>query len=600
MKTLTLAFQLLLVTLLFSCNRELASLNETPAARTTQTPPDPISAGLQGTVVDSANNPIPGANVVVGSQSTLTDNNGFFKFSIASLDRNASTIVVTKPGFLKGVRSFAATNGTNNVRIKLVIKRLTAIFNTGTSVLLQYVPNPGGSSPPLIQLGIPTLNVVYKSNNQPYSGAVHFFIAYFNPNDPEIATTVPGDLVADDSAGNRVLLKSFGMASVDLETPSGEALQLAPNTTASLTISIPPNLVATAPDRIPLWYLDETTGVWQQEGFATKAGSMYVGQVSHFSFWNCDIPVPAIMLDMQFLNTNNTPCANAWVRVKSTAYGIRYSFTDSLGKVRGLVPANEVLQVTLASFNCPGFPLFLQMVGPFATATTLPPFQVNPSNPAIIRSITGTATNCAGAPVQTGLVKVIYGIEVNYYPITNGTFAFNQIACSNTQTLQITATDFATSQSSNAVTQSLNGNTITVPTIQACGNTASYFVNYNINGTAFSITSANPTNILVGVADSATNMVTIQGIAFAAQIQNQMTFAFRPAANPLQGVNPLLLFGANQFTNNTLPTPIPVVLTQNAALVGGIYEGTFTGNFTDSLGNANNVINCTFKVPRIQ
>jgi hypothetical protein len=35
-----------------------------------------------------------------------------------------------------------------------------------------------------------------------------------------------------------------------------------------------------------LWSFDEAKGLWKEEGQAIKTGSNYVGDVSHFSFWN--------------------------------------------------------------------------------------------------------------------------------------------------------------------------------------------------------------------------------------------------------------------------------------------------------------------------
>ncbi|MDH5218708.1 MAG: Ig domain-containing protein, partial [Gammaproteobacteria bacterium] len=49
-------------------------------------------------------------------------------------------------------------------------------------------------------------------------------------------------------------------------------------------------------DSIPLWYLNEETGIWEQEGFGTVArsagsptGFVLQGKVAHFSWWNCDV-----------------------------------------------------------------------------------------------------------------------------------------------------------------------------------------------------------------------------------------------------------------------------------------------------------------------
>ena len=40
---------------------------------------------------------------------------------------------------------------------------------------------------------------------------------------------------------------------------------------------------------IPLWSLNEETGLWIQEGVANLNGQFIVAEVSHFSFWNLDL-----------------------------------------------------------------------------------------------------------------------------------------------------------------------------------------------------------------------------------------------------------------------------------------------------------------------
>jgi hypothetical protein len=47
-------------------------------------------------------------------------------------------------------------------------------------------------------------------------------------------------------------------------------------------------MVSVAPPTIEMWFFDEVKGIWKEEGIGTKQGSVYVGEVSHFSSWNFD------------------------------------------------------------------------------------------------------------------------------------------------------------------------------------------------------------------------------------------------------------------------------------------------------------------------
>ena len=142
------------------------------------------------------------------------------------------------------------------------------------------------------------------------------------------------------------LLTSYGMMAVELIDASGSKVQLAEGKLATLSFPIPEAARASAPQEIPLWHFSEA-GVWVEEGFAERRGNMYVGEVSHFTFWNCDIPTQAIELCGRVVfealargGVRSRPLA---IGIESSRWGSRRSYVDSTGAVCGLVPANEPL-----------------------------------------------------------------------------------------------------------------------------------------------------------------------------------------------------------------------------------------------------------------
>jgi len=66
--------------------------------------------------------------------------------------------------------------------------------------------------------------------------------------------------------------------------------KIASDKKATITMPLSGLLSAAPPTSIPLWYFNESNGLWKQDGTATKTGNTYVGEVSHFSWWNCDLP----------------------------------------------------------------------------------------------------------------------------------------------------------------------------------------------------------------------------------------------------------------------------------------------------------------------
>ena len=92
------------------------------------------------------------------------------------------------------------------------------------------------------------------------------------------------------------------MMAVELQGASGESLNIAEGSTATLTFPIPQEILGNAPAEIPLWSFNENLGLWVEESVASLQGSNYVGEVSHFSFWNCDAPFELVELSFQLVD----------------------------------------------------------------------------------------------------------------------------------------------------------------------------------------------------------------------------------------------------------------------------------------------------------
>ena len=60
---------------------------------------------------------------------------------------------------------------------------------------------------------------------------------------------------------------------------------------------------------MPLWYFDEDGGYWIEDGVATLQGNTYVGEVTHFTFWNYDFPYPSATLCITLQDESGNPLA---------------------------------------------------------------------------------------------------------------------------------------------------------------------------------------------------------------------------------------------------------------------------------------------------
>jgi hypothetical protein len=322
---------------------------------------------VQGVITDVNNSAVSNATVTGGTATAATDASGKFTLSKVQFSNNAVLLTATKDGFFEGSKNFAVTNNAvSNARIQLIPKSVSGSFmaTAGGNVTIT-----GGGS---VNFGS---GFVTASNGNAYSGNVSVSTTYLNPTNQNFSETVPGNLKAVSSLNQPGVLQSFGVVAVELNDASGNKLQLAQGKTATITFPIPAALLSKAPASIPLWYFDNTSGLWKQEGTAAKQGSNYVGVVNHFSFWNVGDIAGSINLTASFTDSaRGTPFVNKLVtiiRLDSTSGGASATngHTNNTGSVSGLVPVNELL--ILKVYGDCGTILYSKNIGPFSKDTIL-------------------------------------------------------------------------------------------------------------------------------------------------------------------------------------------------------------------------------------
>ncbi|MEJ6556759.1 MAG: hypothetical protein QNL41_02590, partial [Flavobacteriaceae bacterium] len=239
-----------------------------------------MNSDFMGRVVDNLNNPISGATVQIGSSTTDTDINGIFIIKNAQAYEKFAFIKVEKAGFLHGSRSVVPTAGINHVKIMLLPQTVTQTVSSG---IAESVSLSNGAA---VELS----GAYSNSDGSEYTGDVQVTLHLLNPTDENMQQQMPGMLLAENLENEARMLETLGMLAVELRSETGEKLNLSEGTTATISVPLDPEILASAPNEIPLWYFDEDNGYWIEEGSATLQGTKYVGTVSHFSFWNCDIP----------------------------------------------------------------------------------------------------------------------------------------------------------------------------------------------------------------------------------------------------------------------------------------------------------------------
>lgn len=336
-----------------------------------------------------------------------------------------------------------------------------------------------------------------------------------------------------------------------------------------------------------------------EDGTATKQGSAYVGTVKHFSFWNCDIGIPAVMLSATLKTSNGQPLVNAQVVIKVNDYVAASAYTDSLGQVRGLVPAN--VNLTLEVKDDCGTSIYSKNIGTLTGSADLGTITVTPTASSLL-TVQGKITNCSGAVVTNGYAILTVNNWVHYAKVdASGNFSTNYVLCNATSaTVQALGVDETAQQPGYIVSFPVTLPTTDVGNISAC---SGEFLNYTIDANSYSHTP--PAYTFLGrtftfLTPYNTDISVSNGTYY-------MSFGFQ-SSSIAAGTYPMFSLGLSSFINSTIVQPLNITITNfppaSISLPPPIvvpraqyYEGSFSGQFID-MANVTHNITCSFRVIR--
>jgi len=390
---ITLSFLFLLV-FFSACRKDDLVVDEQPI------PPAPVvkfEINTTGEVYDLQGEAIDNAIITFGDATTVTDQNGYFNIT-GLVNSDKAVVSVEKTGYFSGHPVFYPKEGTaQHVEVTLMNR-----IARGTVSSLNKVVS-------FNQHQVDFTNASFKdASGNPYSGDVTVFATYLDPTDEDLQRYMPGDLTAIDANNEAQLLESFGMLNVELEDNMGNTLNI--DGEAELTMEIPSEILGSAPSTIPLWYFDEALGTWKEDGEATLVGTQYVGTVTHFTLWNCDIPRDYVFIDGT-VNGNLRP-ASFLVRITRPNGDFRTTSLNENMQFSGAVPAGEIL--TLEVLDQCGNVLLTQTIGPLSSDTSVGTLDVTAA-PMTTITISGNAIDCDLAPVTNGYAIVSDGYDNNYF-----------------------------------------------------------------------------------------------------------------------------------------------------------------------------------------
>lgn len=325
-----------------------------------QIPVEPDLAAVRVTVLDDDGFSVPNALLTTDEGETATtDSQG--RAELEAMPGSTAIIRATGTGYATQVKRAALPDDQISADIVMALKRLEA------PITLTNVEN-GGSVTGVdgTFLGVPAGAIVDEQGN-PVTGDIEVFLSPVDVSDERAFLSFPGEFEGIGEDGEQTLIATFGVADFTF-SQDGSPVFLAEGQTAD--IRIPAYITnglngspLAAGETIPLWFLDEETGLWQEEGAGTLAsdsnspsGFSLEAEVTHFSWWNIDVKVPGTLAELTIsCFTPQTPCnpqfssdlAVYFKQAETETPGFeRRAIVRPAGVISGMIPANMLLEIS--------------------------------------------------------------------------------------------------------------------------------------------------------------------------------------------------------------------------------------------------------------
>jgi hypothetical protein len=430
----------------------------------------PVTGSVVAFVTDKHGDPVAGANVRLGDYNGQTDEFGHFFINDIELNARGSLVRVEEEGYFDGSRRFFPLEGsTSYVKIELIDRIFSYSFPAASGGTINL---PGGAA---LQFSGSTIAT---SGGESYNGEVRIAAEWLNPALASTLDRMPGNLQGVSIFNEEVSLATYGMMAVELTGSSGEPLNLADGETARISMPLPPAALSSAPAEIPLWSFYEPLGIWVQEGIAVLQNGKYVGEVGHFSFWNCDAPFPLIEFEAQLIDADGQPLVNHQVNIVTQISYTGSGFTDAQGFVSGLIPANESLELQV--LNICGEVVFTLAIGPFSDNADLGQITVPEGSGVNEVVLTGQLADCDGLPVEEGIIIVEFLGQTAYHYTDGPTFEITLTACAGLNEVVVTGIDLTDLTQSEPLVINPNTQT-TVGTIEVCDQQLQNFIQLTVD-----------------------------------------------------------------------------------------------------------------------
>lgn len=219
-------------------------------------------------------------------------------------------IIAQVPGYLTTTQQLSISKvGRNFFRVNImpianppagvtvVVNNTAATAQNGVVNTPATVTLPGGAA----SLAIPSGIVMKDDGGTPLSGALNVTVVHFNNTSATAMQNFPGGLtptvLLNNGSTQSGMFYSAGLAAITITDPSGRSASQFTNGSLELVSQISPQTInpntqstIVAGTVVPVWSLNENTGVWKEEGTATAVSTggelKFTLQITHLSYFN--------------------------------------------------------------------------------------------------------------------------------------------------------------------------------------------------------------------------------------------------------------------------------------------------------------------------
>jgi len=581
----------LLIFFLLACTANSCKKTNEVRVDPNSTPGANIISSVSGRVTDENGLPVKGALITAGTRSGVTDVNGEFNIRDASLYDKAAVIKIAHNGYFTTWKTFfARANQQQYVTVQLIPRVNAGIVNaaTGGTIALQ-----NGAS-----VSFPANAVVIKSSGVAYSGNINVAMTWLNPVAANLEAIMPGNLRGVDANGVTQSLTSYGMIGVELNADNGEALQIAAGKTATLVFPLPSPVQGSATATIPMWSFNENNGLWKYEGMASRMGNTYQATVTHFSFWNMDLPYASVQFSASFKDQDGKALkaqAIKIVRMTNSWITSATGNTDSAGYVYGFIPANENLQIQVTTTTGCGTTLFTRNIGPYTPGTVVNLGAIT-VNTAALKSFTvsGVAKDCNGNNVTNGYFELKDGSSTSRTAITNGNFSIDFKTCTANPQVSYSIVDLQNNQQKPITALVLNAANTVLNNVAACGLSTNEFIECTVAGNK--VQWLPPGDVTEGSLSIFSNQVTDIYGSESNGWNKMIHLHFNGIGTGQFPLTGMALFAPGYKDSLTLINPIMVNVVEYGPSGTGYISGSFSGVMQGANPAALRNVQCTFRV----